>query len=364
VEVVVAGGGTAGHVNPALALADELSGHGVTFIGTLAGAEAGLVPAAGYALELIDVRGFDRSRPLGILAAGARALGAVESARRIIKRVGADVVVGMGGYVSLPACFAARTGRVPVVLHEQNIVLGLANRVCKPLAARIAVSWEDTLEAAGEKGVHTGNPVLPGFVAADFDTERREGMERFGLDPGRRTLLVFGGSQGARRLNDAATGLARLWAPRGDRQILHITGRSGPAAADRAPAQVSDRALIYRPVEYVERMQQAYAVADLALCRGGATTVAELGVAGVPSIIVPYPHHRDHQQERHGTVLERAGAGIVLKDSEATAERVAGESDVLLDDDAGLERMRKAALVLGRPDAAARLARLVLEVAG
>ena len=223
-KFVLAGGGTAGHVNPAIALARALDGDDVTFLGTPGGAEATLVPEAGFPLEPLTVRGFDRARPLSLPATGLRAVGAVRAARRLLKGIAPDAVVGMGGYVSLPACVAARSLRIPIVLHEQNIVFGLANRVSKPLARKIGVSFEDTLAAAGSKGVFVGNPVMPELTSFDPDEERAAGVARFELDPARRTLLIFGGSQGAQRINSAATELAAAWAGRDDLQIVHIVG--------------------------------------------------------------------------------------------------------------------------------------------
>jgi UDP-N-acetylglucosamine--N-acetylmuramyl-(pentapeptide) pyrophosphoryl-undecaprenol N-acetylglucosamine transferase len=352
VNVVIAGGGTAGHVNPAIAVARRLNGARVTFVGTARGAEARLVPESGFRLERMQIRGWDRAHPLSLLPTAFGAARAVWAVRNILRKAGADVVLGMGGYVSLPACAAARTLSIPVVIHEQNIVLGLANRATKPIARAVAVSFTETLDDAGRRAVFTGNPVLPELVAADLETERAAARERWNLDPARRTLLVFGGSQGAARINTAAFELASLWADRNDLQMLHITGPAGhesPSAGD----------LIYRSAPYIDRMVEAYAVADLALCRGGATTVAELGVTGVPSIIVPYPHHRDRQQELHGRVLEKAGAARVVLDNEATGRRIAEVAGPLLEDHAALRQMSVAALACGRPDAADRVADLV-----
>ncbi|MDQ3646941.1 MAG: undecaprenyldiphospho-muramoylpentapeptide beta-N-acetylglucosaminyltransferase [Actinomycetota bacterium] len=361
-KVLLAGGGTAGHVVPAIALAHALKNEDLLFLGTSTGAESKLVPAAGFSLETIDVRGFDRSRPASIVPTGLRAIAAVAAARSIVARFRPDVVVGMGGYVSLPACLAARSLRVPVVLHEQNIVLGLANRVCKPLARKVAVSFEATLQEVGERGVFVGNPVLPEIASFDRDRLREVSFANLGLDPARDTLLVFGGSQGASRINSAAAGLAARWNQRADRQVLHITGRTHEERVSER-VQVDGGALVYRVTGYVERMVDAYAVADLTLCRGGATTVAELGVVGLPSIIVPYPHHRDRQQERHALVLEDAGAARLLPDAQVTSESVAQLADALLDDPSSLDRMSRAARALGRPAAAEDLARTVLEVA-
>jgi UDP-N-acetylglucosamine--N-acetylmuramyl-(pentapeptide) pyrophosphoryl-undecaprenol N-acetylglucosamine transferase len=271
-------------------------------------------------------------------------------------------VLGMGGYVSLPVCLAAWTLRTPVVLHEQNAVLGLSNRISKPIARRVAVSFQETLAAAGRKAVFTGNPVLPEIASFDVATERRAAVDRYRLDPARKTLLVFGGSQGANRINEAAGGLSRAWRERADLQVLHI---AGPAHADRVAGLLErpHSGLIYRVVGYAEMMTEPYAVADVAVCRGGASTVAEICVAGIPAVIVPYPHHRDRQQELHGQALARAGAGVVLADRDTTTDRLQAEAGRLLEDDDLREGMRKAALALGRPDAASHVGRVLEEVA-
>jgi UDP-N-acetylglucosamine--N-acetylmuramyl-(pentapeptide) pyrophosphoryl-undecaprenol N-acetylglucosamine transferase len=248
------------------------------------------------------------------------------------------------------------------VIHEQNIVLGLANRTCKPLARRVAVSFEETLAQTGHKGVFTGNPVLPELVETDRKAARAAGLTTFELEANRKTLLVFGGSLGARRVNEAALGLAQRWEDRVDLQVVHICGRAEEDRLRSALQQASGE-LIYRLVPYVARMAEAYAVADLALCRGGATTVAELSIWGLPAVIVPYPHHRDRQQERHGRLLANHGAARVLLDADADADRVARITGGLLGDDTTRATMSKAMLDLGRPDAAAALASVVREAA-
>jgi UDP-N-acetylglucosamine--N-acetylmuramyl-(pentapeptide) pyrophosphoryl-undecaprenol N-acetylglucosamine transferase len=355
-KVVIAGGGTAGHVNPALALAEAL-GDEVSFVGTSKGAEARLVPGAGRPLSMLEVRGFDRSRPWAFPAVALRAVRATQQARRILSEQRPAVVVGMGGYVSLPVGLAARSKRIPLVLHEQNIVLGLANKVLCRFADAVAVSFEDTLTDVGSRGEYVGNPVPSRLVHFDRDAARAAGARRFDLDPEKPTLLVFGGSLGAKTINEAADGLRAAWRDRPDRQVLHISGSAQPQLDSDAGA------LAFRSVPYVEDMTEAYALADLALCRGGATTVAEITVARVPAIIVPYPYHRDRQQERHAQVLERAGAGVSLPDNEASAQRVAELADALLADPDRLRAMSTAAGGLARPDAASALAGVVRRVA-
>ena len=362
-KVVIAGGGTAGHVNPAVSLAHALAGDEITFVGPKRGVESRIVPEAGFAMEEIEVKGFDRSKPLSLIPTGLTALGAVRDSRSLLKRIRPDVVVGMGGYVSLPVTWAARSAGASVVLHEQNIVLGLAHKVSKRKATRVAVSFEETLADVGPKGVYTGNPVSRALVTLDRIAARARAVQEFDLRPDRSTLLVFGGSQGAKRINEAAAGLAHLWGTREDVQVLHITGRDAFDAIRRNVEEAGDVSLVYRTVPYVSDMGLAYAIADLALCRGGATTVAELGVTGVPAVIVPYPYHRDKQQERHGRVLEKEGAATVLMDEEATTERVAEITGGLLADRETLAKMREATSRWGRPDAAERLAEVVREAA-
>lgn len=359
---MIAGGGTAGHVNPAIALARAMTSDSISFIGTPVGAEARLVPAAGFPVDNITVVGFDRARPWLLPWTAARAAGAVTSARKILSAASPDAVVGMGGYVSLPAVLAARSLRVPVVLHEQNIVFGLAHKVSKPFAAKIAVSFEETLAAAGAKGVNVGNPVAPEFARFSRGAKRASALESFGLESGRKTLLVFGGSQGARRINEAAAGLPQTWSDRGDLQVLHIAGRAAfQGLKDRQ--RESDRGCIYRVVEFVDDMTTAYAAADLALCRGGATTLAELALVKLPAIVVPYPYHRDRQQERQARVAERAGAAVILDDAATTSDSVGSLAAELLVEEARLRDMSERFATLARPDAAERLAQVVRSVA-
>lgn len=359
-NIAIAGGGTAGHVTPAIAVALALRGDQVSFFGTAAGVEARLVPDAGFPLAFIDVKGFDRSRPWSIAPVGWRAVGALGDARRLLRKHNPDVCVGMGGYVSLPVCLAARSLGVPIVVHEQNIGLGLANRVLKRVAARVAVSYEETLEGLGERGVLVGNPVRPEIACLDVASERELGWKRFELDPTRKTVLVFGGSLGARTINEVAVGLGVRWRERSDVQILHIVGPSSyDSYEQRVREEVWGARLIYRIESYVERMAEVYAAVDFALCRGGATTIAELGIVGLPALIVPYPHHRDRQQERHARLLEAAGAALVVTDDCARADVIAAKIEPLLEDEKALTRMRAATATFGRPDAAERLASVV-----
>lgn len=353
-NVVIAAGGTAGHVNPAIAVARAMPLESISFIGTERGLEASVVPDAGYQLDPIEIVGFDRAKPLRLPLVGIKALAAVGAARKLLAEREADVVLGMGGYVSLPVVMAARRSSIPFVLHEQNIVLGLAHRVSKRFAENVAVSFEETLASAGDKAVLTGNPVMPDIAEFDRDAKRASGYATFGLDPAKKTILFFGGSLGALTINRAAPALARRWRDRDDLQVLHISGRSVSSQTEPTDADLPG----YHRVEYTRSMAEVYAVADLGVCRGGATTVAELAAVGLPSVVVPYPHHRDRQQERHAEVLVRAGAAVMVLDRDATPERLGEVVEGLLTDDE-LSRMAAGARSLARPGAALSVAELV-----
>lgn len=358
-RVVIAAGGTAGHVNPAISTARAMPENDVTFVGRPQSFEQRLVADAGFAFSELDVQGLDRGNLAAAPATLIRAAGAVVAASRLLARSRPDVVLGMGGFVSLPVSLAAARRRIPLVIHEQNIVLGLANRVSKRAARAVAVSFEETLPAAGPRGTVTGNPISPALERFDRAALRGTALEELMLADDRKTILVFGGSQGASTLNEVAAGLPGFLGRRRDAQVLHVTG----ARPTVRPATPIEDEVPYRAVEFIVRMDLAYAAADVAVVRGGATTVSELCAAGLPAIVVPYPHHRDRQQERHAEVLARAGAGVWVRDSEATAARIGAIVASWLDDAGELARRAVAARSLARPDAAARLASVVKQAA-
>lgn len=353
-DVVITGGGTGGHVYPALALAEELVRRGtprtgVLFVGSARGLEATAVPEAGFDVELLPGRGLQRRLTLANAAAVWGALVAFLRCWRILGRARPRVVVGVGGYASLPCVVAARLRRVPVVVHEQNAAPGVANRVAVRLGARPGVALPGT---PLKDAVVVGNPVR----AAVFGRERRP-------DPGRPLVLAFGGSLGAGRINEAVLGLARAWAERADVRVRHVTGRRNAVACRTAldAARHPGDALEYTLVDYEDRMEEWYAQASLAVCRAGAVTVAELAGAGLPSVLVPLPGAPADHQTRNAMAMVEAGAAVLLPDAECTTERLAAELDALLADPARLAAMGDAARTLARPDAAARLADLVLE---
>lgn len=365
-RIVIGTGGTAGHIFPALATAIRLRdryGAEVVFAGTGSGQEAALVPAAGFPLESIQAIPFHRKLSLHALLAPITALRAAGEARRFVR--GADAVLGMGGYVSVPISLAARRERVPLVVHEQNSVMGLANRLAARWATAVALSFRETGRHMPRRARISvvGNPVRDAIVEAAGRREEvsAEAHEELGLEEGRFTILVSGGSQGAVRLNNAALELCRLLREREDMQVLLVSGpRNHGSVLERLP---SAGRLLLRVVPFIERIELAYAVADLAVARAGATTTSELSVSGVPSILIPYPYATANHQEANARALERAGGAVVLLDEQASGQALARQVEKLLEWPDRLPNMARAAREFGRPDAADSLAGLVASVA-
>jgi UDP-N-acetylglucosamine--N-acetylmuramyl-(pentapeptide) pyrophosphoryl-undecaprenol N-acetylglucosamine transferase len=359
VSVVLAGGGSAGHVSPLLATADALRriapGTLVTALGTARGLEASLVPARGYPLELVPRVPMPRKPTPALLRLPGRLRGAVAAAADVLERTGADVVVGFGGYVSAPAYLAARRRGTPIVVHEANPRPGLANRLGARFAARVATATDGVpLPNARTLGL----PLRREVATLDRAARRAEGLAAFGLAPDRPTLLVTGGSQGARTLNSAALGAAPGLAAAGI-QVLHAAGPRNTVPAPQLPPGSPPYVLL----PYLDRMELAYAAADLVLCRSGANTTAELTAVGLPGAYVPLPHGNGEQRLNAEPVVA-AGGGLLVEDAACTPEWVTATLVPILADAARLAAMAKAAAALGHRDADVALARLVLEVAG
>jgi UDP-N-acetylglucosamine--N-acetylmuramyl-(pentapeptide) pyrophosphoryl-undecaprenol N-acetylglucosamine transferase len=356
-SVVLAGGGTAGHVEPALALADALRRRDpttvITALGTVSGLEARLVPARGYALAEIPRVPLPRRPTPDLLQVPGRLLSAVRRTRAHLDRVGADVVVGFGGYVAMPAYLAARRRGTPIVVHEANARAGIANRVGARLTSSVAVAVDGT----GLRGARViGIPLRASVAALDRAAARESARAALGLGPGP-VLLVTGGSQGARRLNMAVTGASRDLAVAGI-QVLHV---AGPNQADDVRAQLDPSAVVtHTVVPYVDGMELAYAAADLAVCRAGAMTCAELAAVGLPAVYVPLPIGNGEQALNAGPVV-RAGGGLLVADADFDAACVRSLVLPLVTDAARLAAMGTAASALGHRDADEALADLVLE---
>jgi UDP-N-acetylglucosamine--N-acetylmuramyl-(pentapeptide) pyrophosphoryl-undecaprenol N-acetylglucosamine transferase len=354
-RIVIAAGGTAGHVVPALAVADALRARGaeVEFVGGER-AEAELVPAAGYPFHALKVEGIDRGNPLKAARAVTRAGLAVFRARSLLRRAGADAVLGGGGYVAGPVGLAARTLGLPVVLTEADSHLGMANRLLAPLASRVFLAFP-IQGRDGSRWEVSGRPVPAGTGSAD----RAAARQRFGIGPHESCVLVFGGSLGARRLNDATIDAFGSAAPGA---VLHASGRRDHDDLRRrldslgAPPH-------YHLYPYIEPFADALAAADLAVARAGGG-VQELLVAGLPAVLVPYPHATADHQTKNARWAEEAGAAVVVPDDELDGPRLAREVGALLGSPQRMAEMAKAAAAAARPGAAERIADELLRLAG
>ena len=360
---MLAGGGTGGHIEPMLALADALrrrAGSGgqlrITCLGTARGLETTLVPARGYDLRLIPPVPLPRKPTVDLLRVPGRVVRAVAETRGLLRELEADVVVGFGGYVALPAYLAAWREHVPVVVHEQNALPGLANRIGARLAARVAVTMPGTPLHLAE---HVGMPLRSAISTLDRAARRAEARASFGLDPDRPTLLVFGGSQGAATLNRAAAGAADSLTAAGI-QVLHARG---PKNTDVTVPERAAGAAPYVVVDYLERMDLAYAAADLALCRAGAVTVAEVSAVGLPAVFVPLPIGNGEQRRNALPVVE-AGGGLLVDDAVLDPAWIEAHLVPLLTDPEALAGYARSAALAGVPDADDRLAAIVEEVGG
>ncbi|HVE98382.1 MAG TPA: undecaprenyldiphospho-muramoylpentapeptide beta-N-acetylglucosaminyltransferase [Mycobacteriales bacterium] len=363
-NVVIAGGGSAGHVEPALNIADALrrrsTGTVVTLLGTERGLETRLVPARGYQLDLIPPVPLPRHLSTDLLRVPLRLLRAVRAAGRVIDRRSADVVAGVGGYVALPAYLAARRRGVPVVLHEANARPGLANRVGARFATAVATSYPQTRLRGS---VVTGIPLRQGIVDLDRLASRTAARAALGLLEQRPTLLVSGGSQGARRLNHAAVGLAQDLDAVGA-QVLHATGTGQHDEVLRLLAEqgVAGDLAPYVARPYLDRMDLAYAAADLMVCRAGAMTVAEVTAVGLPAVFVPLPHGNGEQRLNAADVVA-AGGAVEVADAELDAAWLRGNVLPLLADSDRLDAMSRAARAAGHRDAADRVAAMIEQAA-
>lgn len=346
---LLAGGGTAGHVNPLLAVADVLRERepdaDLVVLGTAEGLEARLVPARGYELHTIAKVPFPRRPNRAALRFPGEFRGAVRDVRRVIEERGIDAVVGFGGYASTPAYVAAR-GRVPLVIHEANAIPGLANRLGSRWASRVGTAFTQTPLPGAQ---FVGMPLRSEIEHLDRAASRAQAIAEFGLDDSRKTLLVTGGSQGARQINETI----RASAPRiieAGWQIVHIVGRLSP---------FDDPGLEhYHVVEYCDRMDLAFAAADLVVCRAGSSTVSEITAVGLPAVYIPYPVGNGEQAVNIREHIA-AGAARTVRDADFTPAWVETDLLPLLADGDARERMSDVASRIGVRDGARRVVRLI-----
>lgn len=357
---VVAGGGTAGHVLPGIAVARALVARGhdpasIRFVGSARGLEARLVPEAGFGVDLLPGRGIQRRLTLANIGAVWGLARALVQGVVLVRRLRPAVVIVLGGYASLACVVGAFLWRVPVVVTEQNARAGAANRLAGRIARASAVPFAET---DLPRKVLTGNPVRPEVLAIDRVVGRESARRELGLPSHRTVVAVVTGSLGARRVNEAVAGALGSWAERDDVAVRHVIG-SRDFDAGWEPPHLPVDGLAYQAVRYEDRMDLVLTAADLLIGRAGGTTVAELAEVGLASLLVPLPAApRDHQTA-NAAALARVGAAILVSDAELTSARLVAEVTPLLDDPTRLAAMGAAARTLAHPDAADRVADLV-----
>lgn len=369
-RVIISGGGTGGHIYPAItivrALQQLVPQCEVLFIGTERGLEADIVPKEGLPFTTIRVSGFERRLSLNNIKILGQAAGSVFKARQIISAFKPDVVIGTGGYVCGPVLLAASLMGIPSMIQEQNVIPGITNKILAKVVDKIAVGYAEAAAYFGtgsqQKILVSGNPIRQEVVAA----ERAEGIAALELDPDKRIVLISGGSRGARSINQAMLAVHRHFAGRSDIHLLHVTGQSeynnivgnlqeaGVAFNDHTNSTVCP---------YLYNMPQALAAADIAVFRAGAVGLAELTARGIPAVLVPYPYAAENHQEHNARVMEARQAAVVIRDRELSGERLIAALEQLLSEPDRLAAMAAASRELGKAEAASVIAAAALQLA-
>jgi UDP-N-acetylglucosamine--N-acetylmuramyl-(pentapeptide) pyrophosphoryl-undecaprenol N-acetylglucosamine transferase len=352
-SVIIAGGGTGGHVFPGIAIAQEFKRRDresrVLFIGTRRGLEARIIPKEGFSLELIEVAALKRVSMIERIRSLLKLPGSFLAVRSLIKKVDPDLVIGVGGYSSGPVVLVASLMGVPTLVAEQNALPGFTNRVLAWFVNAAAVSFKETRGFFGEKAEITGNPVRSEF----FSVPRKEPADVV-------HLLITGGSQGSRAINEVVIGALPLLA--GERAPLSMTHQTGEQDFEKVRAAYERSGFKAEVKPFIEDMVIEFARADLVICRAGATTVAELAAAGRPAIMIPFPFAADDHQRKNAEAVERAGAGRMILQAELSSERLAKELSWLIHDPQQLKRMAESSKTLGHPHAAARVVDLAMRI--
>ena len=352
-KVVIAGGGTGGHIFPGIAIAQEFKRRNpasdITFVGTARGMETRIVPREGFRLELIEVAALKRVSAAKRIKSLLMLPKSFFAVRSLIRRIRPDLVVGVGGYASGPVVLIAALMGVPTMVAEQNALPGFTNRVLSRFVKAAAVSFAEAGEFFGRKAEITGNPVRSDFFAI----------------PGKKTgdslhLLITGGSQGARAINESMVAALPLLAELKDR--ISITHQTGEADFEKMSSAYRDSGVKAEVKPFIEKMVDEFSRADLVICRAGATTVAELAAAGKPAIMIPFPFAADDHQRKNAEAIEHAGAGRMILQAELTPERLADEILSLARNPQVLVSMAEAGRLLAHPDAAARVVDLGMRI--
>ena len=361
-RIIVSGGGTGGHIYPAVTIANQIKEKQpdaeIIFVGTREGLECEIVPRYGYPIEFIEVAGFQRKLSLDTIKSAFKLLAGLIDALKLIRKIKPDLVVGTGGYVCGPVLFLAALQGIPTCIQEQNAMPGVTNKILAHFVKKVFLGYQEAGKYFGgnSEKIFTGNPIRKEIL----EVSRATAIEKFKLDPAKKTILVSGGSRGARSINDAMALVETSLAGRSDVQVIHITGETG---YEKFIGQVEKKVLMSDNIKvfrYMHDMPLALAAADLAVFRSGAIGLAELMARGIPSILVPYPYATANHQEHNARAVEGAGGAVVILDKELTGEILLNQIESLLADESKLQKMKDAAKALGRPEAAEDIARKVL----
>lgn len=363
-RVLVTGGGTGGHIYPALAIArgirEKYPGAEVLYVGTATGMEADIVPKEGFAFATVTVEGLPRRiTPRAIITLGKLIKG-IGQAFAVVKRFSPDVVIGTGGYVCGPVVLAAALKKIPTLIHEQNAYPGITNKLLSRFVSRVMVTFPESIRyfPHNTRITVTGLPIRPDILTSG----REAGIEGFGLAGDKLTLLIFGGSRGARSINRAVVETAKDLTASKELQILHVTGTLGyeeTLTGLKAAGILLDKSGNITVKPYLYNMEDALAAADLVVCRAGAATLAEITALGLPAILIPYPYAAENHQEYNARALADRGAALLIKDSELTGQSLLQSVAKLLDDRPALDKMAAASKGLGRPQALAEIMQCV-----
>ena len=365
-RVIVTGGGTGGHIYPALAIADTLrsrdkDGH-ILYVGTAGGLESRLVPERGYRFRAIRVKGFRRKLSIDTVKSTVELFKGLIDAGKVIKEFKPDVVVGTGGYVAGPVLMMAHLRGIPTVIHEQNVLPGATNRILGRFVDAVAVSFEEAVEYFGRKDrvFVTGNPVRKEILTGS----KAEALREFGFVPGEPVVLSFGGSKGSVKLNRAMAEVIAKLSSEGGFQLLHTTGEDHYSAfledLEKRGVKVEASKSI-KVLPYLHRMHQGLAAADLVITSAGAITLAEITAVGVPALLVPKSYVAGNHQEYNARALEKKGAAVVLTEKELDGAALYNIVSELVGSRQRLQSMKKASRMLGKIDAAEKICDIIVK---
>lgn len=364
-NIMISGGGTGGHIYPALTIYKTLEtmvDANFLYVGTERGLESRIVPKEGIPFTTLPVQGLQRTLSLDTLVTAGKTIWSLWKANRLISKFQPDIVIGTGGYVCGPLLLAAALRGIPTLIQEQNVVPGITNKILSRFVDVVAVGYEEAARhfPSAKQIVYTGNPVRPSVVTAN----REEARAYFGLQDNQTAILVAGGSRGARSINTAMQAVHEQYKGREDIKIIHATGTDEYSrVCERLGIHEGE---VYSPtshiVPYLDNMDLAMAASDMAIFRSGAIGLAELAVRGIPSILIPYPYAAADHQTFNAKAFVEAGASTMIVDKELDGTRLLQAVDAMLADRGCRERMAQATLQLGKPEAAIEIAKLALSI--